>query len=634
MSGLRDEHFVDQVKDAISLSDFIGRTVKLTRSGHSFKGLSPFSREKTPSFYVNDDKRAYHCFSTGKNGDVFTYLMEIERLSFPEALERAAGYAGIQMPAFNPQQAAVRARRERLYDLLARASAWFIGRLQSDDGAVARQYLETRALKAEILDNWGLGYAPTSGGLIRAMVDDGYSENELVDAGVCGRSSDGRIYERFRNRVMFPIEDVRSRRIISFGGRALGSDASAKYLNGSDSLIFKKNQVLYGLQRALALPVSDRRRDRDLVLVEGYFDVIACHAAGVRAVAPLGTAVSEANIDLLWQRCDEPVACLDGDKAGRAAAYRIADRALSMLRPGKSFNFVDLPAGADPDEVLKQSGPDALISAIAQQRPMVDVVYEKEAASIETPTPERVIALKLALLKVCGSIPASDLREAYRRILMARFQTAFGHIDPVFDVGDGGQDAPAPAPVNIEEAGVAAVRPANENASFQPLAASLALAAINHPAWLVGVREGLAETCFGDPAMKTVAAFMRRILGAEEAPDNWSALSLREDLVANGFDDEIAEIERAAHRAKAPYLRRAMPAATAQEIWSQTFTAQNRLYSLTELFAADDGRLIDRLGQTVFYELRHERDRLKTSLDSGYLWEVLQAGIEARGDGE
>lgn len=636
MSNLRhDDHFVDQVKSAVTLSEFIGRTVKLTRSGRDFKGLSPFGREKTPSFYVSDDKRSYYCFSTGKFGDVYTFLMETERLSFREALERAAAYAGLPMPTYNPQQAAARARRDRLYAALQAAAQWFQKRLHDEDAGAehAREYLQKRGVSLEVACQWGLGYAPAAGGLISAMKELSVTEGALVDAGILGKGTDGKIYERFRNRLMFPIEDNRSRRIVSFGGRALASDATAKYLNGAESTIFKKSGVLYGLQRAIALPAGERRMDLDLVLVEGYFDVIACHAAGVRAVAPLGTAVSEAHIELLWQCCDEPLACLDGDAAGRKAAYRLIDRVLPILRKGKSLNFCDLPPGADPDEVFRTSGPDGLVMALDQPRPLVDLVYERVASSIDTPTPERVVGLRHTLLEACAPIPVQDLREAYRRTLLARYHVAYGHIDPVAECVDGtdqagkSEDIDRPSSGGVEFPGEAAGTPL----MFDPVPASLALAAIDHPAWLCRQREAYETTCFGDARLTTLAAFIRRIIGTDTHPDRWrDGQTLRDDLMTNGFEDELAALGLAVAGVNAPYLQAGIDVHIAAEIWSETFIAQERHHALSNLFAADEGNLIDQLGQTAFFEMRNERDRLKAGLTSGYLWDVLAAGMSAQ----
>ncbi len=638
MSGLRnDDIFVDQVKSAITLSEFIGRTVKLTRSGHDFKGLSPFGREKTPSFYVSDEKRAFYCFSTGKSGDVFTFLMETERLNFREALERAAAHAGLQMPVYNPQQAAIRARRERLYAALGAAAGWFQAALHRDVAGAdqARNYLQKRGVTLEVARQWGLGYAPAAGGLISAMAAADIAEVELVEAGIIGKSADGKVYERFRNRLIFPIEDTRSRRVVSFGGRALANDAPAKYLNGSESPIFKKNTVLYGLQRAIALPTTDRRRDHDLVLVEGYFDVIACQAAGVRAVAPLGTAVSEAHIELLWQRCGEPLACLDGDAAGRNAAYRLVDWGLPLLRHGKSLNFCELSGGADPDEVFRTAGAEGLLAALEQIRPLVDLVYEKTAGLIESPTPERIVGLRHSLLEACAPIPLQDLREAYRRTLLARYHVAFGHIDPVEDHIEIPADEPLPAEGNLAAAGKVDLQDGDVGAALgvEPVAASLALAAIDHPGWLCRQRETYETTCFGDKRLSILAGFMRRIIGDDIHPESWlDGRTLREELVANGFDEDIAALARAAVELNAPYLRAENDLILSSEIWSETFIAQERHYALKNLFAGDRGDLIDQLGQTAFYEMRNERDRLNAALTSGYLWDVLIAGIDERAD--
>jgi DNA primase len=286
-----DDRYIDELKARLRPSDVIGRTVKLKRQGREFVGLSPFTKEKSPSFFVNDDKGFFHDFSSGKHGDVISFLQETERLSFVEAVQRLAGEAGMALPAEDPKAAEREQKRQGLADWLDLAQKWFAANLRRSAGKATREYLERRGLPEDQWDRFGLGYAPNDReGLKNALVQRGARPGDLVEAGLLiAPEGGGQPYDRFRDRLIFPILDSRGR-VVSFGGRAMNPDDRAKYLNGPESPLFHKGATLYGLPEARRILGAESKSDQTIVVVEGYMDVIACQRAGVPAVAPMGTA--------------------------------------------------------------------------------------------------------------------------------------------------------------------------------------------------------------------------------------------------------------------------------------------------------------------------------------------------------
>ena len=355
--------FLDEIRARVPLAGVVGRRVKLAKRGREHSGLCPFHNEKTPSFTVSEDKGFYHCFGCGAHGDALGFVMRMEGLSFPEAVERLAGEAGLRVPQASPEERAAARRRADLYDVVEAAAAWFEERLAGSEGAEARAYLESRGLRRETVTSFRLGYAPDRRGMLRAALNArGLDNAQLAEAGLIklpeapqdapDAASAGAPRDYFLNRIIFPITDRRGR-AIAFGGRALG-ESRAKYLNSPETPLFHKGRVLYNQARAR----QAAHDTGELIVCEGYMDVIALGQAGFpAAVAPLGTAITEQQIAVLWRLADEPVLCLDGDQAGRRAGFRAAERALGLLKPGRSLRFAALPEGEDPDSLVRGQGP-------------------------------------------------------------------------------------------------------------------------------------------------------------------------------------------------------------------------------------------------------------------------------------
>ena len=415
--------FIEDLRQRVPLSDIIGRRVKLIRKGRRFSGLCPFHSEKTPSFSVVDDDGFYHCFGCGAHGDAISFLREMDGLDFMEAVERLADMAGLAMPKSTHIDPAVTRQRKVTFDILEETTKFFEAKLRADEGRDAARYIKQRGLDAATVKNFRLGYAPRSG-LQAVLTSKQFSDDNMILAGVFGKSDrDGRLYDYFRDRVIFPIEN-RQGKVIAFGARALG-DSQPKYLNSGDSPTFSKKAVLYGWVQAR----DAVRRKLPLVVVEGYMDVIAVQRSGVAAaVAPLGTALTPEQITLLWKLHDEPILCFDGDAAGQRAQLRALERILPLLEPGRSARLATLPAGRDPDDVLNESGPEGLRKILSSAQAMVDVIWTTTAAQFDTQQPEARAQFWQSVRGLVRSIGNNQVRGAYgdeieNRIAAMRSQT-------------------------------------------------------------------------------------------------------------------------------------------------------------------------------------------------------------------
>src|SRR6201991_379811 len=415
--------FLDELRARLPVSEVVGRRVKLKKAGREFKGLSPFQQEKTPSFTVNDQKQFYHDFSTGKHGNIFDFVMETEGVSFPEAVERLAVMAGLPLPAVTPDAARHEQRRKTLYDVMELAAKFFADTLASRHGAKARGYLADRSLTPATQLQFRLGYAP---GERFALKEHLGAQNipvaDMVEAGLLVGGDDIPVpYDRFRDRIMFPITDLRAR-VIAFGGRALEKDAQPKYLNSPETPLFHKGDNLYNHAPAR----QAAHNGAQLVVVEGYVDVIAMVTSGFpAAVAPLGTALTENQLALLWRIADEPILCFDGDRAGQKAAYRAAELALPHLKPGKSLRFALLPEGQDPDDLARSGGRGAIEEVIGAARGLADVIWSREIAGGTFATPERRAALEARIGELSNGIRDEVVRRYYRQDLAERLQRSF-----------------------------------------------------------------------------------------------------------------------------------------------------------------------------------------------------------------
>ncbi|MBB5744552.1 DNA primase [Brevundimonas variabilis] len=616
-----DDRFLEELKARLRPSDVIGRSVKLKRQGREWVGLSPFSKEKSPSFFVNDDKGFFHDFSSGKHGDIISFLQETERLSFPEAVERLAAEAGMQLPAEDPQAAEREQKRQGLSDWMDLSQKWFAANLRRSVGKAARDYLERRGLPEDQWERFGLGYAPNDReGLKAALVQRGAKPGELVETGMLiAPEGGGSPYDRFRDRLMFPILDARGR-IVSFGGRAMNPDDRAKYLNGPESPLFHKGATLYGLPEARRILGAESKSTQSIIVVEGYMDVIACQRAGLPAVAPMGTALTEEQMALLWRVSSEPVLCFDGDGAGQRAAFRSIERALPLLKPGRSFRFALLDGGQDPDDILRGKGAPALRQAMSETRTFSDMLFRREAEAEPLDTPERKAGLKGRLRQAALAIQDKDLAEQYRRDLFERFDALFpGRPAPAARAPfvPGARWKPG-VPPKLGQTAEGAQAMQALNRSIEPVAAALAHGAIDDPERMDDHLEAISSHGFGDHALDGLAQELVRLRFSGASMDS---AALRRHLSGSGHDDLLREVERAATKSGAPFLNAALPITETRLRWAQAFDALTRVAALEKALAAAKSGADQAFDAPTFSRLKAERDALKRAIKTGTIWD-------------
>jgi DNA primase len=411
--------FLDELRARTLLSALIGRTTKLQKAGREYRACCPFHNEKSPSFYVNDDKGFYHCFGCSAHGDAIRWLTDQRGLPFMDAVKELAQSAGMDMPAMDPRAAEKAEAAKGLHEACADAALWFTDQLNGIAGAEARTVLEKRGIKPETARAFALGYAPDSRTKLKDALKN-YGDPMLIEAGLLISVEEKTPYDRFRGRLMIPIRDPRGR-TVAFGGRIIG-DGEPKYLNSPETPLFDKGRTLYNLDRA---GPAARKAGRVLV-VEGYMDVIALAQAGFEeAVAPLGTALTEAQLERLWRMSDVPILCLDGDSAGQKAAIRAAHRALPMLAPGRSLAFVTLPQGQDPDDLVRAKGSAAFEALLTSPDPLVDKLWAHELALEPLDTPEQKAGLKYRLNELAGLIADQNVKHEYIAEFRRRFDDLY-----------------------------------------------------------------------------------------------------------------------------------------------------------------------------------------------------------------
>ena len=440
--------WLDELRARVSLSGVIGRTTRLTKAGREFKACCPFHTEKSPSFYVNDDKGFYHCFGCGAHGDVIRWMTDQRGLGFMDAVKELAGEAGMELPAMDPKAAEKAEHAATLGDVTAAAQAWFVAQLRGVGGAAALRYLDGRGFPAAVVERFGFGFAPAGRQALREGLRQ-FSDELLIEAGLRIVVEGKEPYDRFRNRLMLPIRGSRGG-IVGFGGRILDGSApdAPKYLNSPDTPLFDKGRTLYNLDKA----GPPARKSGRMVVVEGYMDVVALAAAGIEeVVAPLGTALTEAQIELLWRVCETPVLCFDGDAAGQRAATRAMHRALPLLRPAHSLAICRLTAGLDPDDLVKARGPAAMLDLLGTAQPLVEALWEAERDAAVLVTPEDKAGLKARLLAHVETIGDQDVRALYRRELTERF-SAFAYPPRAPFVRGSAQRRPLPGKLAPEAA--------------------------------------------------------------------------------------------------------------------------------------------------------------------------------------
>src|SRR5579862_2445528 len=526
--------FLDELRSRVSLADLVGKRVRLVRKGREYGGLCPFHNEKTPSFYVVEDKGFFHCFGCGAHGDAIGFVMRADNLDFIEAVERLAAEAGIAVPQQSPHERERAQRQKTLLEALAAAAQFYETQLwspgTSTGGARAREYLARRGLDEATIRRFRLGWAPEDRQAMRRVLGGDFPEALLHEAGLLRVPEDGGTpYDYFRGRVIFPISD-RAGRTIAFGGRTLGDD-QPKYLNSPDTPVFEKGRVLYGWAAARA-NIAREPEGAPAIVVEGYMDVIALHRAGFgAAVAPLGTALTEMQLRELWRLSPEPALCFDGDAAGQRAAMRALTRALPLLQPGRSLRFATLAPGDDPDSLIGRGGGPAFAEILAAARPLSEMLWQSELAARPCDTPERRADLERRLMAHAGLIADRAVQSEYRRHFRDRL-FARARQSPERSGRFAGRSAwPRPLPDGPPPA------PPREPRRIQR--EILLCLLLQHPFLIDEKREEAIDFDFPEPEL---ARLKTAILGIEEPPTGLDAEIIRQHLDKSGFTASVDAI--------------------------------------------------------------------------------------------
>ena len=421
--------FLDELRSRICLSDVVGRKVQwdLRKSNQARGDMwapCPFHQEKTASFHVDDNKGFYYCFGCQAKGDAIGFIKETENVNFIEAVEILASEVGLQMPEFDPKSKEKADRNKILLEIMEQSVNFFRLTLNSKQGKHALEYLKKRGLYADAIERFEIGFAPADQTILtQKLIDKGYDLDAIIETGMSAKSDEGnRIYDRFRGRIMFPIRDSRGR-CIAFGGRSLDPVARAKYLNSPETPLFDKGSNLYNLVSAR----SAVGRGEPLIVTEGYMDVIALDSGNFNgAIAPLGTAITEKQLQLMWRISPEPIIALDGDKAGLRAAYRLIDLSLPLLKTGKALRFSIMPEGKDPDDLIRNEGASSFKNLIDEAVPMVDLIWRRETEGKSFDSPERRAGLDKSLSDVIELIKEKNLKNHYRDALFQARRQFFG----------------------------------------------------------------------------------------------------------------------------------------------------------------------------------------------------------------
>ena len=551
--------FLDEIRQRLPISQVVGEHViwdkRKSQPGRGdMWACCPFHGEKSPSFHADDRKGIYHCFGCGVTGDHFRFLTEKAGMSFPEAVEKLAGMAGVPMPARDQREEARQEARKSLFDVMEMAARYFEAALAHNIGARARGYLFERGVTAQAQAKFRIGYAPDSrNGLKEHLAANGVTAQEMADTGlVASRDDDPLTYDRFRNRVMFPITDFRGR-IVAFGGRALSPDMPAKYLNSPETLLFQKRLVLYN-----GMDARKAARDgKPVVVVEGYLDVIASVMAGFEGtVAPMGTALTEDHLQLMWRMTDAPILCFDGDAAGIRAAERATGIVLPLLMPGKTVRIATLPEGLDPDDLIKAQGRNAFADVLERARSLSEVVWSLETGGIVPETPEARAALEARLRERAGSIGDQSVRRHYMQAFDEKLAAFFQPVRPQRqdgqrferrEPGRRGQFNKSPYGARSSPRLVVSDTLRNSRlvkpglaADPTPREAVILMSLINHPALAEERLESIAHLEFGTPGARKLAGALLDLVMADH---DISCADLRAALGARGFGPAIEKMD-------------------------------------------------------------------------------------------
>jgi len=574
--------FLDELRSRLRLSSVVGRHVKLVRKGREYQGLCPFHNEKSPSFSVNEDKGFFHCFGCGAHGDAIAFEMRVAHLSFADAVEKLAAEAGLEVPQATPEERHAQSRRASLHDAMEAACKFYEAQLRTAAGREGLAYLKGRGLSDETIVRFRLGWSPDNRFALKsAVMSEQIPESLLIEAGLLKKpEGDGGSFDMFRGRVMFPISDRRGR-IIAFGARTLG-DGQPKYLNSPETPLFHKGRTLYALAQARDVAAKTNRA----VAVEGYMDAIALHQAGFAfAVAPLGTALTEDQIEELWKLADEPILCFDGDAAGQRAMARAAGRCLPILRPGKSLRFAVLPAADDPDSLIRTKGNAAMTAVLDGATALIEVIWKLRIEGQILDTPERRAAAEKDLLEQAFGIADETVRRQYLQTLKDRLFTFFRPARPFVPWGGKRQAAQGGGQRGPDGRLPGLGRPLPPQAKSKRRETLLLSILLSHPILIETVADRLGQTAFADSDLDKVRCGILKHAVTAHGLD-------AEGLLAHLRSDGLGLLLDPLLEADEYRICRDQTDKDAMVVWEHVFTLGTR-HSLQ----TDMGQAVERLGR-------------------------------------
>jgi DNA primase len=531
--------FIQDLRDRLTLSEVIGGRIKLTRAGREFKACCPFHNEKSPSFYVNDDKQFFHCFGCGAHGDALGFVMRHDNLSFIEGVEHLAAKTGMQVPRQSFQDVEQAHKDKSLYALCEDTAKFFEAQLRNPSNHEILDYLLKRNLGEETIASFRIGYAPADEqGLRRHLRGIGYTDGQMIEAGVLRSSTKGGDpYSFFRDRVIFPVADARGR-VVAFGGRVLPEhirplrnpdNKPPKYINSSDTPLFHKGRMVYAQQHARLAA-----NEHPVIVVEGYMDAIACHQAGFKGtVAPLGTALTEDQIMALWKMIPhdrkEPVLCFDGDNAGYRAAVRAVERVLPLLKPNQSIKFAFLPKGDDPDTFIQENGRNAFGELIEKAVSALDFMWTHHTAGQTFDTPETRAGLSARLDDIAARVPDGQLQYHYKQAFREKTRALFGSS---FTRNFKPQTAPSEKII---------LPPLSKKRSQDIVPQILLLTLINHPGIYGAVQDSFLQLDPGQSDLRILYDALLNMFDGSE-PEGLDRTTILSHITSHGLADIVSRL--------------------------------------------------------------------------------------------
>ena len=533
------KEFIAEIKSRLKVSDVVGKFVKLTQRGNEYVGLSPFKNEKTPSFTVNDEKEFYHCFSSAEHGNIFSFLMKHKNMTYPDSIEYLAKEAGLDLKA-----GIVKGDHDenyQIYDdlrnMLSKAKDYYKSLINESN--LAKDYIEKRGIDKNVVEKFQIGFADNKNGLLKYIHENNLNLDDALKLGLIKKSSkdENRFYDFFRNRLIFPIMDYKSN-VIAFGGRTLNTEnknaafKEAKYINSSESAIFKKSFNLFNLD----LSIEEDRSPKDLIIVEGYMDTISLYQNGFKSVvAPLGTALTKFQIEKAWKYCKNPVVIFDGDEAGKKASIRAAMLTLSILKPDFSMRFCILPDNNDPDDFVKNNGSAALKKLISNSESLSDYIWSNEYLRFDLSSPEQKAGFETRIKKIIPEIQDSTVRAYYKKDYLERLQ----YLRRTHQAG--GNFIPKNKPSKVTKETAMSER-ANKNSSDSIVREKLIiLLIIENPFLISKYLEELGLINFSNPEFSKACSRIVEYITSKD-DKNLENLDIKSYLIENGFQNQIKDI--------------------------------------------------------------------------------------------